>query len=77
MQINKELHGAQEFAKSLDIKLKVRKVWLFGGFFWVVLGSFNAHQQRTPLVPRNLPNLWIFNLTLIGMSYESKKNAHL
>ena len=47
MQINKELHGAQEFAKSLDIELKVRKFWLFwgffgslGGLFWVVLGSF-------------------------------------
>ena len=39
MQVNKELHGAQEFAKSLEIDLKVRKsrlcparVPLFGNF---------------------------------------------
>ena len=25
MQVNKELHGAQEFAKNLDIDLKVKK----------------------------------------------------
>ena len=37
MQINKELHGAQEFAKSLDIELKVRKFW---GFLWLFLGRF-------------------------------------
>ena len=54
MQINKELHGAQEFAKSLDIELKVRKFWVFlwlflgrFGYFWVLLDSFNAYQQRT------------------------------
>ena len=41
MQINKELHGAQEFAKSLDIELKVRKFWLFCGFFGVVLMHIN------------------------------------
>ena len=28
MQVNKELHGAQEFAKSLEIDLKVRKIHL-------------------------------------------------
>ena len=44
MQINKELHGAQEFAKSLDIELKVRKFCLFVAFlgqFWVVLMHIN------------------------------------
>ena len=52
MQINKELHGAQEFAKSLDIELMVRKFWLFWGFLGAVLGSFNENQQRTHWCPR-------------------------
>ena len=51
MQINKELHGAQEFAKSLDIELKVRKFWLFCGFLGGVLGSFSAYQKRTSWFP--------------------------
>ena len=29
MQVNKELHGAQEFAKNLDIDLKVKKLFTF------------------------------------------------
>ena len=29
MQVNKELHGAQEFAKNLDIDLKVKKIIYF------------------------------------------------
>ena len=29
MQVNKELHGAQEFAKNLDIDLKVKKQRFF------------------------------------------------
>ena len=29
MQVNKELHGAQEFAKNLDIDLKVKKTEFF------------------------------------------------
>ena len=39
MQINKELHGAQEFAKSLDIELKVslNKLIIFSEIFLLVI----------------------------------------
>ena len=42
MQVNKELHGAQEFAKNLDIDLKVKKKQ---SFFTLHFHDFFFHEN--------------------------------
>ena len=81
MQVNKELHGAQEFAKNLDIDLKVKKnrVFLrciFTTFFFIK--SFYLAKVNKVLVSQQvLVKILILREIRILKFFRSKKFVKL